>query len=298
MKLFYHTGYHLLWLNLLNEKGKSIIPQVSEIDLSTIEAEEVFATSENIPIDLRGYAIRIFANNDNDLAILYPYDIYMWEYGYQVVWYSLDGFDYKSVEVMQESKPSCPRTYFLVQDSGARWTLCEFIITKYRFPHPSSTIRTIISASSREDVIRDSGIDFNSLKCLYSSKGCANAEGKPSTPAHLTKLAPNEIFVFGSNKEGRHGGGAATDAARYFGAQWGVGVGRTGQSYAIPTMDGSLDLIAEYVEGFRCYAVCHPELTFYVTPIGCGIAGWKEEQIAPLFSFAHTMANVILPQGW
>ena len=118
------------------------------------------------------------------------------------------------------------------------------------------------------------------------------------TPSKITKLGKNEIFVFGSNKEGRHGGGAATDAARYFGAQWGVGVGRTGQSYAIPTMDGSLDLIAEYVEGFRCYAVCHPELTFYVTPIGCGIAGWKEEQIAPLFSFAHTMANVILPQGW
>lgn len=118
------------------------------------------------------------------------------------------------------------------------------------------------------------------------------------TPTRISKLGENEIFVFGSNKEGRHGGGAAAFAADKFGAKWGVGVGRTGQSYAIPTMDGSLELIAEYVEGFRCYAVCHPELTFYVTPIGCGIAGWKEEQIAPLFAFAHQMANVILPKGW
>jgi len=118
------------------------------------------------------------------------------------------------------------------------------------------------------------------------------------TPARISKLEPNEIFVFGSNKEGCHGGGAAACATDRFGARWGVGVGRTGQCYAIPTMDGSLDLIAEYVEGFRCYAKCHPELTFFVTPIGCGIAGWKEEQISPLFSFAHQMANVILPEGW
>jgi len=121
---------------------------------------------------------------------------------------------------------------------------------------------------------------------------------KQHTPTQITKLRPDEIFVFGSNKEGNHAGGAAAVAANKFKAQWGVGVGRTGQSYAIPTMDGSLEIIAEYVEGFRCYAKCHPELTFYVTPIGCGIAGWKEKQISPLFHFAHEMANVILPKGW
>lgn len=118
------------------------------------------------------------------------------------------------------------------------------------------------------------------------------------TPRKITRLKDNEIFVFGSNKEGQHIGGAASAAANLFGAQWGVGVGRTGQCYAIPTMDDSLELIAEYVEGFRCYAKCHPELTFFVTPIGCGIAGWKEEQISPLFKFAHWMPNVILPEGW
>lgn len=119
------------------------------------------------------------------------------------------------------------------------------------------------------------------------------------TPDRITRLDENEIFVFGSNKEGRHGGGAARVAAERFGAQYGVGVGRTGQCYAIPTMDGSLDLIREYVEGFRCYAYCHPELTFYVTRIGCGIAGWKDEQIAPLFQWGYrSLANVILPREW
>ena len=120
------------------------------------------------------------------------------------------------------------------------------------------------------------------------------------TPERITHLSENEIFVFGSNKEGHHGGGAARVAAERFGAQFGVGVGRTGQCYAIPTMDGSLDLIREYVEGFRCYAYCHPGLTFYVTRIGCGIAGWKDEQIAPLFSWGafQTLANVILPREW
>lgn len=121
-----------------------------------------------------------------------------------------------------------------------------------------------------------------------------------STPERINSLAPNEVFVYGSNKEGRNIGGAARVAAERFGAIPGVGVGRTGQAYAIPTMDGSIDLIREYVEGFRCYAFCHPELTFYVTRIGCGIAGWKDEQIAPLFNFGfgHTLANVILPKGW
>lgn len=93
-------------------------------------------------------------------------------------------------------------------------------------------------------------------------------------------------------------GGASAHAKQYFGAVDGVGVGRTGQCYAIPTMDGSLKLIEEYVEGFRCYATCHPELTFLGTRIGCGIAGWKDEQIVPFFSFANSMANVLLPECW
>lgn len=119
------------------------------------------------------------------------------------------------------------------------------------------------------------------------------------TPENIRSLKWNEIFVFGSNKEGRHAGGAARVAAEKFHAQYGVGVGRTGQCYAIPTMDGSLDLIREYAEGLRCYALCHPELTFYITRIGCGIAGWRDDEIAPIFHSAFgTPANYILPKEW
>lgn len=119
------------------------------------------------------------------------------------------------------------------------------------------------------------------------------------TPDSIQSLGEDEIFVFGSNKEGIHSGGAAKVAAKKFGAQNGVGVGRTGQCYAIPTMDHSLDLIREYVEGLRCYAFCHPELTFYITRIGCGSAGWKDDEIAPFFLHSFgTPANFIIPKEW
>ena len=119
-----------------------------------------------------------------------------------------------------------------------------------------------------------------------------------TTPQHITTLQPNEIFVFGSNLAGAHGGGAARQAYDEFGAEWGVGVGRTGQCYAIPTMQGGVETIRPYVDEFIKYAKQHPELTFFVTRIGCGIAGFLDEQMAPLFAHALDMPNVALPDGW
>ena len=119
-----------------------------------------------------------------------------------------------------------------------------------------------------------------------------------TTPDYVTQLEPNEIFVFGSNLAGFHGGGAAHIAYRDFGAEWGVGVGPTGQCYAIPTMQGGVDTIKPYVDEFIEYAKQHPELTFLVTRVGCGIAGFTEKQIAPLFAAARDLQNVALPQGW
>lgn len=81
-----------------------------------------------------------------------------------------------------------------------------------------------------------------------------------------------------------------------FGAEWGVGVGMTGQCYAIPTMDGSIDIIRKHVDDFTAYAKAHPELTFLVTRIGCGIAGWHDSEIAPLFKEASALDNVTLPE--
>lgn len=109
----------------------------------------------------------------------------------------------------------------------------------------------------------------------------------------ITQLAPNEVFVFGSNADGSHGGGAARTAYEKFGAVWGQGHGLQGRSYAIDTMSG-LDVIASEVARFLSFARENPELRFLVTAIGCGIAGYTPEQIAPMFR--DPPDNVVLPE--
>lgn len=116
------------------------------------------------------------------------------------------------------------------------------------------------------------------------------------TPDRITELKPNEIFVFGSNLAGSHGGGEARLAYNRFGAIWGQGVGLQGQSYAIPTMQGGVETIKPYVDEFIEFAKQHPEYKFLVTRIGCGIAGFKDEEIAPLFARAYDIQNIILPK--
>lgn len=116
------------------------------------------------------------------------------------------------------------------------------------------------------------------------------------TPERITELKPNEIFVFGSNLSGSHGGGAALLAYNRFGAIWGQGVGLQGQSYGIPTMHGGVEVIKPYVDEFIEFAKQHPELKFFVTKIGCGIAGFRVDEIAPLFVDAMDVQNIILPK--
>ena len=123
-------------------------------------------------------------------------------------------------------------------------------------------------------------------------------EKKRTTPEYITELKPGEIFVFGSNLRGMHGGGAARIAHQKFGAIMGQGVGLQGQCYAIPTMQGGVETIRPYVDEFIAFAKEHPELTFLVTRIGCGIAGFIDEEISPLFAQAHEIENVVLPEGW
>ena len=119
------------------------------------------------------------------------------------------------------------------------------------------------------------------------------------TQEHIVSLRPNEVFVFGSNRSGWHGGGAAAMAYMFFGAVWGQGVGLQGQSYAIPTMDGGVDVVGWYVDEFVAFAKEHPELRFLVTQISCGIAGFTADDIAPLFHDAIGMDNVsLLQQFW
>ena len=115
------------------------------------------------------------------------------------------------------------------------------------------------------------------------------------TPDNISELKEDEVFVFGSNLEGMHGGGAAFAAWNKFGAVMGCGVGLRGQSYAIPTMQGGVETIEPYVSSFIAFAKEHSELFFYVTRIGCGIAGFRDKEIAPLFSEAVGLENVCLP---
>ena len=123
-------------------------------------------------------------------------------------------------------------------------------------------------------------------------------ERPEQTPDMISELKADEVFVFGSNLAGMHGGGAAYTAFKKFGAAMGCGVGHRGQSYAIPTMHGGVEDIRPYVDEFIRYAAEHPELFFYVTRVGCGIAGFKDREIAPLFAEARELKNVCLPKGW
>jgi hypothetical protein len=118
--------------------------------------------------------------------------------------------------------------------------------------------------------------------------------GPRVTPERVLKLSPNEIFVFGSNASGFHGGGAAAQAMHDFGAIWGQGEGLQGRSYAIPTMEG-LESMKAAVERFTQFATQHPELRFLVTRVGCGIAGHTVREVAPLFSGCVSLDNVSLP---
>ena len=118
---------------------------------------------------------------------------------------------------------------------------------------------------------------------------------KRIAPNRITELKDNEIFVFGSNLQGSHGGGAAAIAAKQFGAIWGQGVGLQGQSYGIPTMHGGIEEIKPYVDEFIEFAKQNPKLKFLVTRIGCGIAGFTEEEMAPLFAEGVDVENVYLP---
>ena len=118
------------------------------------------------------------------------------------------------------------------------------------------------------------------------------------TPERITELKADEIFVFGSNLAGMHGAGAAYVAFQKFGAVMGCGVGLRGQSYASPTMQGGVETIKPYVDEFIAFAKSRPDLFFYVTRIGCGIAGFWDKEIAPLFKEAREVENICLPKSF
>lgn len=120
------------------------------------------------------------------------------------------------------------------------------------------------------------------------------------TPDEIKILKNNEIFVFGSNESGRHGKGAAKTALNW-GAKWGQSEGLQGKTYGIPTKDAkikntlSINNIKTYVDRFIEFAKCNKKYSFMVTEIGCGLAGLKPDDIAPLFYEAINVENIFLP---
>ena len=120
---------------------------------------------------------------------------------------------------------------------------------------------------------------------------------KKTTPKTIKTLKENEVFVFGSNGQGNHAGGAAKLAVDKFGAIEGQAKGLQGKSYAINTMDGIDTMKAEVIE-FIDFAKENNNLVFLVTEIGCGIAGYEAKQISPFFKEAHDIDNIILPESF
>lgn len=125
-----------------------------------------------------------------------------------------------------------------------------------------------------------------------------NTSSKKITPEYVERLSKCEIFVFGSNLEGQHMGGAAKTAYEKFGAEWGVGEGHTGRCYAIPTMFGKAEDIQPYAKKFIAYAKSHPKNRFLLTRIGCGVAGFTDIEMAQLFENALYVPNISLPKKW
>jgi hypothetical protein len=120
------------------------------------------------------------------------------------------------------------------------------------------------------------------------------------TNPNIISLDQGQIFVFGSNTAGRHGKGAAKTALKW-GAVYGQATGLQGRTYGIPTVNKTIsnklpiDIVKDYIDDFIMFATMHPEYTFLVTEIGCGLAGFTVKQIAPLFKKAVDIENIHLP---
>lgn len=126
----------------------------------------------------------------------------------------------------------------------------------------------------------------------------SNYRGRALSQEPIRELTRCEVFVFGSNIEGKHRGGAAGYACRHFGAVYGQGSGPQGQCYAIPTMFGSVKEMVPYVQEFVEYVKEHPMNRFLITRLGCGIAGFTDKQVAPLFYDLRDVKNAVFDLEW
>lgn len=141
---------------------------------------------------------------------------------------------------------------------------------------------------------KKTGVMYDLADDFFSEKESASRV----TPDLVETLQDGQVFVFGSNPAGHHNGGASWAALQNFGAIEGQAEGLQGKSYAIPTDGLSLAEIEMHVNMFIEFADSHPEMTFLVTRIGCGTAGHRDEEIAPMFARAYSLSNVYLPASF
>lgn len=212
----------------------------------------------------------------------------------------VDGYKGKEVATMLKMTPSAVSQRYnkMMKDTVIPYFRAHYRPVAYSLQAPEP------------EVAFDISLPPVSSKCSFRKKTptlfrlSPNSQHMPkdtsqrTTSERITNLQANEIFVFGSNLSGMHGGGAARMAFQRFGAIMGQGTGLQGQSYAIPTMQGGTDTIKPYVDEFIHFAKAHPELRFLVTRIGCGIAGFTPDEIAPLFAEAIGVDNIALPRDF
>ncbi len=206
----------------------------------------------------------------------------------------VEGFKIKEVASMMGISPSAVSQRFT--------TLKE----KYIIPYFKNNFDMNFEMSQVMDMPKRSSFHKFDIFGITESRSCEMSymeepciiDQHISEPRIILDLAPDEIFVFGSNIRGIHGFGASEIALRLFGAVMGQGEGLQGRSYAIPTMPGNLHTIKRHVNDFIDFAQKNKYMKFLVTEIGCGMAGFSEQEIAPLFQRAHDIDNIILPYGW
>ena len=292
MELHYSKTYGNLWRCVLNENHKSLVPFIEPNDLETVEAREIYYCDPHLDIE-HDKVIRVFSNSRDQLAVMIPYDVYMQMCGFNGIWYSEGNFKFDVVEIYEGKKG----VILLNHEIEGKWSVIEIICPDRINLRPITVMRTLGEGDSKLEALSVSGLDINTLNKIYpvynifdSNKCCRY------TPDNLTTLYDKEIFVFGSNPAGMHNGSAAKYAKDNFGAIQGKGEGLQGQSYAIPTTQGGLKELKKHVDAFIDFAIDNPWYTFLVTKIGCGNAGFKIKEVAPLFRFALGHSNIVLPK--
>lgn len=185
--------------------------------------------------------------------------------------------------------------------SASRWDLPDFV-SRLEISYHSDKSRKedhFDSAKIGQEFVIRSGDSPRTQKWAAKLIGAAepNFGRTRFAPGRIDSLLDDEVFVFGSNAQGMHHGGAARQALAW-GAVMGQGEGRQGQTYAIPTMFSDTKQIKPHVDRFLMYAQQHPDERFLVTAIGCGIAGFSPKDIAPLFMAVidKDIKNVCLPK--